>query len=229
MGISSLPLEVLALDAPGFGVFRDAVNSVRGIGLLTGDGSAQWFDRVDSTDFSAAPLKDVPSWIQRYKDVAREVLLLRARAVPGVQYRESWIVVIPRENNRSIAHVYAFDGTRTTYGKNGKYPDYAQNLFEQYQSAAGGDPEGEADASPKTRYGHVGDGTGLISEVRDAWGRTTTYDWDAPTRRLLGVNFVLARPGDNALAARRMRFEYRQIGRWWYVTGITHTAPDGLH
>jgi hypothetical protein len=73
--------------------------------------------------------------------------------VPGVQYRESWIVVIPRENNRSIAHVYAFDGTRTTYGKNGKYPDNAQNLFEQYQSAADAFRV-QADRAVVVRHGH---------------------------------------------------------------------------
>jgi hypothetical protein len=166
MGISSLPLEALAFDAPGFGSFRDAVNLVSGNVFVSVDGFGSNNLRTGADDPSIT------------------------MGGSGWNYAAlRWI--------------------------NGFYP--YQNLRSSVRGPC--------------RACSTGSRGSWSSRVRTTVpSRTFTPLMARAPRMAKMVNTrITRRTCLSSTRARRMRFEYRQIGRWWYVTGITHTAPDVLH
>jgi YD repeat-containing protein len=194
--------------------------------LSSGDGSSTSFKQT-TPNFAT-----VPSWISRYQN-ATGTTFYALEARPGTQYVREW-VVLRQIGANYVAHYYTPDGTRVTFDGDGEYADYVQNPHQQYQSASLGYPEGR-DAgwtTPRTEIWYTSQGSGLISQVMDAWGRTTTYEWNTTDKTLTKINELLQTVGNNATAARTTTFEYNHCwngvcGNQRAISKVTYTAPDG--
>jgi YD repeat-containing protein len=194
--------------------------------LSSGDGSSRLFKQTTPS------FTTVPSWISRYQTTTGTTFYA-LDPLPGTQYSREWIVLRQIGTNY-IAHYYTSDGNRVTFNNDGEYADYVQNPYQQYQgaSATTADPEGTAATTPKTEISYTAANSGLISKVKDAWGRVTTYEWNTTDKTLTRVNELLRTETDNTTAARTTAFEYGYCfngvcGNQRAVTKVTYTAPDG--
>lgn len=186
--------------------------------LIRYDSSNVAFKRLTDTKALVA----APNWIARFSANLDTLAVYQAGvAGEGAHY----LILVPRPGDKTLAHWYAPDGTRTTFGPNGKFPSYTQTLDQQYRSVAAGDAQGELPASPKTAYTYLDATSGLLKTVTDEQGRTTSYTWDAPTRRALSIS--QSGPGGQGLI-KRTDLQYTRLWKYWYVSEIAERAPDGL-
>jgi YD repeat-containing protein len=212
--------------------------SIPAMFIGTGDGAGTSFQQVT---MDAPAWTNAPSWIKRYQTMsAADLNITRFYALnkkPGEQYSSEWIVLRTRPvsgaTGGAIAHYYTHNGSRNTFYNDGEYVDYTQSLPEQYRGARYNlDPEGEkticaADAgtaaglttacTPKTQFTYdvaTGTTTGRITKVKDAWGRVTTYDWNATDGTLTNINYLVQNEAPTApvtaadTAVRRATFQY---------------------
>ncbi len=265
-GVSRLPLDVMAFDAPGFGDVEDAINLASGnvyldLGQLSrnndlkdgdnkgamfgnwnltarlrlygysktfapgsslsigeGDGSSLNFDTV-TPNFSA-----VSSWIARYQGVSG-AKFYHSRTQTGTQTPEEWIVVVPSGASK-VAHYYDHDGNRSIFWGDGEYADYTQNRSQQYLGAKAGDPEG-FNTTYKTQLTYKDTNLGLLSKVKDQWGRVTVYDY-FPDGTLGDICILVGdETNQETTWARRMAFAYSTIGGQRVVTYMAYRALTG--
>ncbi|WP_147372678.1 RHS repeat protein, partial [Calidithermus terrae] len=222
--------------------------------LGKGDGSGQTFNRV-TTDFASEPLKSAPSWIQRYKSAGTaplpDVHLYALAAQPGTQYSQEWVVLLIRPSGRTIAHYYIADGTRYSFNGDGQFVSYSQTPHQQYRGARfNNDPEGEkydtgsnpnivcknttnaaAPCTPRTDFFYTGGGSGMISKVRDEWGRVSVYTWDTALKTLQRIDYLVRDQANPATTwSRQVEFGYKAfVGQPQNLLGwVTYRAPDGM-
>jgi YD repeat-containing protein len=194
--------------------------------LMSGDGSQSVFQRVvpdACIGYTGVPrfaLSATPSWVKRYTfanatEACDKWAFYRLQADPNLSYHEEWVVLakVPSTVN-VIAHYYTADGTRYTFYNDGEYADYSQTLYEQYQGAKNdSDSEGINASSPKTQFVYTNATEGKISQITDAYGRTTSFTWEnqfltsATFNVLKRVNYL----GNDTTAARSVSFTYDTV------------------
>ncbi|GEM50063.1 RHS repeat protein [Deinococcus cellulosilyticus] len=148
-----------------------------------------------------ATLGEVPSWIERYKNLdATSVKYYRIEQLnPTEAYQEEWIVVVKvleGSTPRVVAHHYSPEGNRSTFYKDGAYIDYQQSLDQQYAGATAStqDPDGILGVAPRTQITYSDldaqsqSTTGRISKVIDAQNRTVDYVWEN-NQRIKTINY----------------------------------------
>jgi YD repeat-containing protein len=291
-GVSRLPLNVMALGAPGFGDVSDAINlatgnfylEMSGMSRNTNPGTAftlfggNWntTERVRLTGFNAglrpggavpssftvavgdnsnqtftrlasAPT-DAPSWIKRYAAITSNLYYYNNQSQNGTQFSQEWVVLRVREytdpttgitTGNTIAHYYLKDGFRYSFSFDGEYADYSQTLYQQYQGANGGDPDGET-TTFRTNNSYLANQDGRIRRIMDMYGRATTYVWDYGTAEggdgneytLDQINYLVIDSnangtidyGDNGSYAQRINFKY-EGGK---LTQVTYHTYDGV-
>jgi hypothetical protein len=276
-GISRLPIDVFAFDAPGFGDVVDAYNLANGnvyvsldslahnsqlntgdetdntVGnaqwnltsrvhlkgfaktltaapasffLGDGDGSGQYFSRVTAPNFTT-----VPSWVKLYQNIAGAAFY-KNDTKSGTQYLEEWMVLVIRTGSNSIAHYFDHYGTRYTFYNDGEYADYIQNTYQLYRSysATVSDLDGTAASSPKTQITYTSAGSGLVSQVKDEWGRTTDYVWNTTDKTLTAINY-LKRPDGTYARTASFTYESKTLANATVVrviNQVTYTTYDAL-
>jgi hypothetical protein len=280
LGVSRLPLNVWAFEAPGFGDLVDAINLANGnvyasvgglarnnqgalssntmtgnwnlenryklhefhtslgasgfpipgsLTLSTGDSSYEGFSKVATINFADTTL---PSWITRYQNTTNAHFYKNYK-VPNKQHIEEWIVILVQKQLRTgqpleaIAHYYDHGGSRYTFYLDGKYVDYIQNPYQQFQGASeNSDTEGittsyktslcynpsttdralsQCTPAPTSGVGMVNEGR--LRQVKDQWGRVTTYKWGGDTA-LDTINHLLRVGTDEATFAQQTNFYY---------------------
>ena len=197
--------------------------------LSSGDGSSRLFKQT-TPNFATTP-----SWITRYQTTSGTTFYA-LESQPGTQYVREWVVLRLIGANY-VAHYYTAGGSRATFSHDGEYADYIQNPYQQYRSAAAGIPEGrdlttDIVGTANTDIWYTAPNSGMISKVKDEWGRVTTYEWNTGDKTLTRINELLRDEASNTTHARKTEFEYGVCfngvcGNQRAVTKVTHTAPDG--
>ncbi|GEM49981.1 hypothetical protein [Deinococcus cellulosilyticus] len=206
--------------------------------IYSGDGSGTRYNLKSNLNLTDPNL---PSWLQRYasKTVFKvtpatgstpestnytdaQVAIYASESTPGIQVPEQYLVFVKtwiasRSTHEWVAHLYDHSGNRSTFFEDGEHVDFKQNLSQQYRSALNNDPEGIG-ASPKTQIEYNKDVNlntpGLISKVKDEWGRVTTFVWkryqnlSTQPPVLLAINELLQDPSDANSWTRQTRFAY---------------------
>ncbi|AFD28244.1 Rhs family protein (plasmid) [Deinococcus gobiensis I-0] len=188
--------------------------------LQDGDGSYTDFN-LYQPDFST-----VPSWISRYQTDGSS-MFYRSTPRPGTAFSEQWIVV-RSVNNTPVAHFYDKQGTRTTFYGDGQYADFSQTPHEQYLSAKEkNDPDGIASGSPKTEFTYTAPGNGRLQSVQDRWGRVTKYIWNEQQGYITNILYNLSDINDFDTYARKIKYEYNQMGDRRVISSITFVTGNG--
>jgi YD repeat-containing protein len=205
--------------------------------LGVGDGSVLNFGKV--TVPNLAWFNTAPSWIQRYKGSSDAVPVVAGFSLysinpqAGTQYNQEWVVLKIGASSTSVAHYYSGSGTRSTFFNDGEYTDDIQDLYQQYRGAKyNNDPEGTlpwtgTTGTPKTEITYTSLNSGLISKVKDEWGRVTTYEWNTTNKTLNKINYLLRTETDNTSFARQAVFTYILLNAQQLVSNVTYNAPDG--
>jgi YD repeat-containing protein len=197
--------------------------------LYSGDGSAQTFAKL-----TAPPVwTNTPTWIQRYQN-STNAIFYNSSVQTGTQYAQTWIVLLIRTTSHTIAHYYDGSGSRVSFYKDGEYADYAQNPYQQYWGAKyNADTEGEfttpwtaspAAGTPKTEIVYDLFGYGWITEVKDQWGRRTTYQWNTTDGTLLQISHLIQPDGT---PARFTTFVYVTVGGQRVLSAVQYMTYDG--
>ncbi|WP_034344049.1 DUF1308 domain-containing protein [Deinococcus misasensis] len=225
--------------------------------IFTGDGSGTLYTPYVIADFN---LNTLPSWIKRYRNLKQhnpadptrdaqeevDVAFYTSQSTPGVQIPEEFLVYVKTTVRGApywVAHLYDHSGNRSTFFNsddltNQSYVDFKQNLSQQYRGAQSNDPEGIG-ASPKTQIDYVinADQAGMISRVRDEWGRLTTFNWakfqGSGPYVLTSINeLVQNQTTPTATWTRQTRFAYDYRGstdlKQLVVTKVMYIASTGL-
>jgi YD repeat-containing protein len=170
--------------------------------ISRGEGSATTFFQHNLTAGELVP-GNVPHWLQRYAGVVADTAFYETTPAYGKQYSREWIVLRRVGTNNMIAHYYDAAGNRTTFHNDGEYADYTQNVSQQYRGAnlATTDPEGEStittpttSVTPKTEFTYTDynsstglSTSGLISKIKDEWGRVNAYTWNTNDKTLSSI------------------------------------------
>jgi YD repeat-containing protein len=217
--------------------------------LALGEGSSLVFGKVDTSAWTATTWSQNPSWIQRYKSVA-QTSLYRLQAQAGMQYTPQWIVLrIPvAAGGQSVAHYFDQAGNRSTFMTDGPYVDFTQTLHQQYRSAILVPPvpdgklvtdwtTGAATAGPMTEISYVNTGNaqaanttdGMISKIKDEWGRVNTYVWDTTNKVLNQINYLVQDANETTSPAQRIDITYdiTTIPNQRLVSSVVYTTWDG--
>ncbi|GGJ33179.1 hypothetical protein GCM10008938_19280 [Deinococcus roseus] len=200
--------------------------------LEQGDGSTQRFSQVQD---SSLPV-DAPSWIKaRYAAVIsaqqssgiQTVAFYRVRPMVGTRHSEEWIVFV-KGLDGLYGHHYDHNGNRTTFHNDGAFPDYVQNPSQQYRTAklTGTDVSEGLSGGLKTEINYQDKTAGRISEIKDEFGRITSYWWvDA------GVNgWVLGQidyKNDGTLINKQTTFSYGAQAGLYLLKGVGFKTWDG--
>jgi YD repeat-containing protein len=209
--------------------FSSTLTSAPGsLGLELGDQSTMSFQKQASVDWVSAP-----KWIQRYQSaIGAAFSFYKIDAKDGVAFQPDWIVLRIKAGETTFAHYYAANGTRYTFGFDGINADFMQSLDQQYRSAKQGRPEGRPmdgsspfinGAWPGTDFSYYDTGKGLISVIRDEYGRTTRYEWNA-NQTLKQINELVTDPLNADSYTRRTDFAYLPSN---LISTVTYTAKDG--
>jgi YD repeat-containing protein len=202
------------------------------LSLELGDQSNLTFSKQSSVDWNSAP-----KWINRYKSATDATYsIYKINAQNGVGYQEDWIVLRIKTNQTSFAHYYTADGTRYTFGFDGINADFMQTPDQQHRTAKMGWPEGRPiDGSspfllngvavkwPVTDFSWFNPDKGLMSVVKDEYGRTTRYEWN-DNQTLRQINELVTDANDPNTYTRRTDFAYLPSN---LISSVTYTASDG--
>ena len=209
--------------------FSSTLTSAPGsLGLELGDQSTMSFQKQASVDWGNAP-----KWIQRYQSaIGASFSFYKIDAKDGVAFQPDWIVLRIKAGETTFAHYYAANGMRYTFGFDGINADFMQSSDQQYRSAKRGQPEGRPmdgstpfinGAWPGTDFSYYDTGKGLISVIRDEYGRTTRYEWNA-NQTLRQINELVTDPQNADSYTRRTDFTYLPSN---LISTVTYTAKDG--
>ncbi|WP_189005210.1 polymorphic toxin-type HINT domain-containing protein [Deinococcus roseus] len=227
--------------------------------LYSGDGSGTRYNPKTISTFNDPKL---PYWIQRYStgspvlfktnsdgsnNYANATLAIYAsESTPGTQVTEQYLVLVKILENGTpmwVAHHYDHSGNRSTFYRDDEFVDYQQNLSQQYRAELSNDKDGTG-ASPKTEITYHTNASwkklGLITEVKDEWGRKTTFSWDAFNRTtttssseppvLLAINELVQNTQSSWIRQTRFSYAYQYgqllVKQVMYIAQTGRIAPS---